>query len=66
MLANRSVTKVKKTQVQPSSVRLRGAGISFERCAAATMPFLFPLVVVLILITFIPSFSMWLPTLIYR
>lgn len=29
MLANRSVTKVKKTQVQASSVRLRGAGIGY-------------------------------------
>jgi TRAP-type C4-dicarboxylate transport system permease large subunit len=47
-------------------VLARVAGISFERCTAATLPFLFPLVVVLILITFIPSFSMWLPTLIYR
>ena len=44
----------------------RVAGISFERCSAATLPFLFPLVVVLALITFIPTFSMWLPTLIYR
>jgi tripartite ATP-independent transporter DctM subunit len=44
----------------------RVAGISFERCSAATLPFLFPLVVVLALITFIPAFSMWLPTLIYR
>jgi tripartite ATP-independent transporter DctM subunit len=44
----------------------RVAGISFERCSAATLPFLFPLVVVLVLITFVPSFSMWLPTLIYR
>jgi tripartite ATP-independent transporter DctM subunit len=44
----------------------RVAGISFERCSAATLPFLFPLVAVLALITFIPSFSMWLPTLIYR
>ncbi len=44
----------------------RVAGISFERCSAATMPFLFPLLVVLALITFVPTFSMWLPTLIYR
>ena len=44
----------------------RVSGISFERCTSATMPFLFPLVVVLGLITFIPGFSMWLPTLIYR
>ncbi len=44
----------------------RVAGISFERCSAATLPFLFPLVVVLAIITFFPSFSMWLPTLAYR
>ena len=44
----------------------RVAGISFERCSAATFPFLLPLVAVLALITFVPSFSMWLPTLIYR
>ncbi len=44
----------------------RVAGISFERCSAATLPFLFPLLVVLALITFVPAFSMWLPTLIYR
>jgi len=44
----------------------RVAGISFERCSAATLPFLFPLVAVLVIITFVPIFSMWLPTLIYR
>ena len=44
----------------------RVAGISFERCSAATLPFLFPLLLVLALITFVPTFSMWLPTLIYR
>lgn len=44
----------------------RVAGISFERCSAATIPFLIPLLVVLALITFIPALSMWLPTLIYR
>jgi tripartite ATP-independent transporter DctM subunit len=44
----------------------RVSGVSFERCSAATMPFLVPLVMVLLLITFIPQFSMWLPTLIYR
>jgi len=44
----------------------RVAGISFERCSAATLPFLFPLVVVLAIITFFPAFSMWLPTLAYR
>lgn len=44
----------------------RVSGVSFERCSSATMPFLVPLVMVLLLITFIPQFSMWLPTLIYR
>lgn len=44
----------------------RVSGVSFERCSAATMPFLIPLVVVLLLVTFVPQVSMWLPTLIYR
>jgi tripartite ATP-independent transporter DctM subunit len=44
----------------------RVSGVSFERCTRATLPFLIPLVGVLLLITFIPQFSMWLPTLIYR
>lgn len=38
----------------------------FERCVIATAPFLIPLVSVLLLLTFIPAISMWLPTLIYR
>jgi len=37
----------------------------FERCVIATAPFLIPLVAVLMLLTFIPSISMSLPTLIY-
>ena len=44
----------------------RVSGVSFERCTKATLPFLIPLVTVLMLITFVPEFSMWLPTLIYR
>ncbi len=44
----------------------RVSGVPFERCTRATMPFLIPLVLVLLLITFIPQFSMWLPNLIYR
>jgi len=44
----------------------RVSGVPFERCASATMPFLVPLVLVLLLITFVPQVSMWLPTLIYR
>ena len=42
------------------------SGVSFERCVMATLPFLVPLVVVLMAIVFIPQLSMWLPTLIYR
>jgi tripartite ATP-independent transporter DctM subunit len=42
------------------------ARIPFERCVTATAPFLVPLVVVLLLLTFIPELSMWLPTLLYR
>ena len=42
------------------------ADVPFERCVAATAPFLIPLVVVLLLLTFIPELTMWLPTLLYR
>ncbi len=38
----------------------------FEVCMRSTMPFLVPLVTVLLLITFFPAISMWLPTLVYR
>ncbi|MDH3919692.1 MAG: TRAP transporter large permease subunit, partial [Rhodospirillales bacterium] len=44
----------------------RVSGVPFERCVAATAPFLIPLVTVLVLVTFVPALSMWLPTLIYR
>jgi tripartite ATP-independent transporter DctM subunit len=47
-------------------VLARVAKIPFERCVVATAPFLIPLGVVLILITFIPQLTLWLPTLIYR
>lgn len=39
---------------------------SFETVVRATMPFLIPLVLVLILVTYVPAVSMWLPTLLYR
>ena len=42
------------------------SGVSFERCVMATLPFLVPLVTVLMAIVFIPQLSMWLPTLLYR
>ncbi|PZX16294.1 tripartite ATP-independent transporter DctM subunit [Palleronia aestuarii] len=44
----------------------RVSGVPFERCVVATSPFLIPLVLVLILITFVPAITMWLPTAIYR
>lgn len=47
-------------------VLARVAKIPFERCVVATAPFLIPLVLVLLLITFVPAVTMWLPTLIYR
>jgi len=42
------------------------AKVSFERCVAATAPFLIPLLAVLLLLTFVPELTMWLPTLLYR
>jgi TRAP-type C4-dicarboxylate transport system permease large subunit len=39
--------------------------VPFEECAKATIPFVIPLVIVLLLVTFIPELSMWLPNLIY-
>jgi len=47
-------------------VLARVAKIRFEDCVVGTAPFLVPLVLVLLLITFVPSITMWLPTLIYR
>jgi len=47
-------------------VLARVSGRSFEQCFAGTAPFLIPLIVVLVMVTFIPDFSLWLPTLIYR
>ena len=44
----------------------RVSGVPFERCVSATAPFLIPLVAVLLLVTFIPQLSMFLPTLLYR
>lgn len=42
------------------------AKVRFEDCVRATMPFLVPLIIVLLLITFIPSLALWLPTAVYR
>jgi len=40
------------------------ARVPFERVTMATIPFLVPLVLVLLLITYVPGFSLWLPDLI--
>ena len=37
--------------------------LSLERVVRATMPFLIPLIIVLLIITYFPVFSLWLPTL---
>lgn len=47
-------------------VLARVASISFERAVTATLPFLVPLIVVLLIVTYVPAASMWLPSLIYR
>jgi TRAP-type C4-dicarboxylate transport system permease large subunit len=44
----------------------RVSKVPFERCVTATAPFLVPLVFVLLLVTFVPAITMWLPTLLYR
>ncbi len=43
----------------------RVSGVSFERCVKATMPFLVPLIVVLMLLVFFPSLTLFLPELLY-
>lgn len=47
-------------------VLARVADIKFESAVRATMPFLIPLGTVLLLITYVPALSMWLPNLLYR
>ncbi|WP_136440426.1 TRAP transporter large permease [Pacificoceanicola onchidii] len=42
------------------------SGVKFEQCVKATMPFLVPLVIVLLMITFIPEIALWLPSAMYR
>ena len=46
-------------------VLARVAKVPFERCAKATFPFLLPLLVVLLLITFIEPICMWLPGVVF-
>ncbi len=37
----------------------------FEECVRATLPFLVPLVGVLLLLVFFPSLALWIPSLVY-
>ncbi|MCV6574764.1 MAG: TRAP transporter large permease [Cohaesibacter sp.] len=46
-------------------VLARVSKVPFEQCVRATIPFLIPLLLVLLLLTFIPSLTLWLPELIY-
>jgi len=48
------------------SVLARVSGMSFERCMAGTLPFLIPLLVSLLLVTFLPGLSLWLPSVVLR
>ena len=43
----------------------RVANVPFETVMKGVLPFLIPLVLVLLLLTFLPQFSMWLPNLVY-
>ena len=47
-------------------VLARVAGMSLERTTIAILPWLAPLLLSLILITYVPAISLWLPTLVYR
>ena len=38
--------------------------VPFERVAVAVLPFLIPLMVVLVMITYMPSLTLWLPDLV--
>ena len=42
------------------------ANIKFERVVSATLPFLIPLFIVLLLVTFFPQFSLFLPNILIR
>jgi len=42
------------------------SNVPFERCVKATLPFLVPLIVVLLFLTFFPALTLFLPNLLYR
>jgi tripartite ATP-independent transporter DctM subunit len=46
-------------------VLARIANLSFERTTMAILPWLVPLLIALVLVTYVPSISLWLPRLFY-
>lgn len=42
------------------------SGVRFEQCVRATMPFLVPLVFVLVVIALVPEIALWLPSQFYQ
>lgn len=46
-------------------VLARVSKVSFEQCVRATLPFLVPLLAVLLLLSFVPGLVLWLPDLLY-
>jgi len=42
------------------------SNVKFEQCVKATVPFLIPLTIVLLLVVFFPDLALWLPTMLYR
>ncbi len=45
------------------SVAANLANISMERISKAALPFIFALIAALVIVTYVPSLSLWLPTL---
>jgi TRAP-type C4-dicarboxylate transport system permease large subunit len=41
-------------------------GASVQKVIRGTVPFLIPLLITLLLITFVPAFSLWLPSLLVK
>lgn len=42
------------------------SGVSFEHCVKATLPFLVPLIIVLLAVAFVPQTALWIPDALYR
>lgn len=42
------------------------SGVRFEQCVRATLPFLVPLVAVLLIVAVVPQTALWIPNLLYR